>query len=78
MNNKNYIKVEGHSSLVRDQTTKAILNLNMSDYENYMLTKRIKEDEDRRVDNIETEMNIIRNDLEEIKNLLRNLSNGSR
>jgi hypothetical protein len=78
MNNKNYIKVEGHSSLVRDQTTKAILNLNMSDYENYMLTKRIKEDENRRVDNIETEMNIIRNDLEEIKNLLRNLSNGSR
>jgi K+/H+ antiporter YhaU regulatory subunit KhtT len=78
MNNKNYIKVEGHSSLVRDQTTKAILNLNMTDYENYILTKRIKEDEERRVDNIETEMNIIRNDLEEIKNLLRNLSNGSR
>jgi hypothetical protein len=78
MTNKNYIKVEGHSNLVRDEKTKAILNLNMTDYDNYMRIKKIKEDESKRVDNIESEMGNIRNDLEEIKNLLRNLSNGSR
>lgn len=77
MNNKNYIKVEGHSNLVRDEKTKAILNLNMSDYENYMRVKRAKENESQRVENIENEMSNIKNDLEEIKNLLRNLANGS-
>jgi hypothetical protein len=78
MNNKNYIKVEGHSNLVRDEKTKAILNLNMTDYENYMRVKKIKEDESQRVENIESEMGNIKNDLEEIKNLLRNLADGSR
>lgn len=77
MNNKNYIKVEGHSNLVRDEKTKAILNLNMNDYENYIRVRQVKENESKRVDTIESEMSNIKNDLEEIKNLLRSLANGS-
>ena len=77
MNNKNYIKVEGHSNLVRDEKTKAILNLNMNDYETYIRVRQVKENESKRVDTIESEMSNIKNDLEEIKNLLRSLANGS-
>lgn len=73
----NYIKVEGHSNLVRDESTKAILNTNMNDYENYMKIRQIKKIESERVSKLENEMHQIKNDLDEIKNLLRDLANGS-
>lgn len=72
-----YSKVEGHSNLVRDEKTNAILNTNMSDYNNYMRLKKIKENNNKRVEDLENDMNNIKNDLNEIKNLLRNLANGS-
>lgn len=73
-----YLKVEGHSNLVRDEKTKAILNTNMSDYENYMKVKRIKDSESKKINDLEIDMKNIKDDLNEIKNLLRNLSNGSK
>lgn len=73
-----YSKVEGHSNLIRDERTKAILNTNVSDYENYIKTRKIKQSETERVSNIERDVEEIKNDLDEIKNLLRNLINGSR
>jgi hypothetical protein len=73
-----HLKVEGHSNLVRDQKTNAILNKNMSDYDSYMRLKKIKENANKKVENLENDMINIKNDLEEIKNLLRNLSNGSK
>jgi hypothetical protein len=73
-----YSKVEGHSNLIRDEKTNAILNTNMSDYNNYMRLKKIKENSNKRVEDLECDMNNIKNDLDEIKTLLRNLLNGSR
>lgn len=73
-----YLKVDGHVNLVRDEKTNAILNTNMTDYDNYMRLKKIKEAESKRVQNLESDIDNIKNDLEEIKNLLRNLSNGSK
>lgn len=72
-----YSKVEGHSNLLRDEETKAILNTSMSDYNSYIKLKKIKEMENSRIDNIENDVNDIKNDLKEIKNLLRNLANES-
>lgn len=72
-----YSKVEGHSNLIRDEKTKAILNTNLSDYENYIKTRQIKQNETDRIQNLEDNVNEIKNDLNEIKNLLRNLANGS-
>jgi K+/H+ antiporter YhaU regulatory subunit KhtT len=72
-----YLKVDGHTSLVRDEKTNAILNTNTSDYENYMKLKKLKENESKRVESLESDINNIKSDLEEIKTLLRNLSNGS-
>jgi triacylglycerol esterase/lipase EstA (alpha/beta hydrolase family) len=71
-----YLKVEGHSNLVRDNRTKAILNLDMDEYNNYQRLKKIKEKEINRVKQLESDVSGMKNDLDEIKNLLRSLVNG--
>jgi len=73
-----YSKVEGNSSLVRDEQTKAIINRNVSDYDKYMNLKKSKEIETTRINKIESEMVEIKNDLGEIKDLLRSFLNESR
>jgi hypothetical protein len=72
-----YSKVEGHSNLIRDEKTKAILNTNMNDYENYIKTRQIKKSENEKITNLENQVDEIKNSLNEIKDLLRNLANGS-
>jgi len=73
-----YSKVEGNTSLVRDEQTKAIINRNIGDYEKYMNLKKSKEIETSRITKIESEMVEIKNDLGEIKDLLRSFLNESR
>lgn len=72
-----YSKIEGHVNLIRDEKTKAVLNTNVNDYENYVKTREIKKFENERISNLENNVSQIKNDLNEIKNLLRNLANGS-
>ncbi len=69
-----YTKVEGHVSLVRDPDTNAILNVNMNDYEKYIAQRQEKQKEDHRIENIENEVSEIKSNLDEIKDLLKNLS----
>lgn len=73
-----YSKVEGHSNLVRDEKTNAILNTNMNDYNHYIRLKKIREDSNKKVENLENDLNNIKNDLQEIKSLLGNLLDGSK
>jgi hypothetical protein len=73
-----HLKVEGHSNLVRDEETKAILNTSMKDYNQYMRLKKIKENENKRFEDLENDLNGIKDDLQDIKNLLGELLNGSR
>lgn len=73
-----YSKVEGHSHLIRDEETKAILNTNMTDYNNYIMQKRIKEKENEKLQNLEKDFVNMKEDLDEIKSLLRSLIDGSR
>lgn len=68
-----YSKVEGHSNLIRDGATKAILNTNMNEYKNYMTTKKLKDNEIERVKKLENDVNEIKGDLSEIKNLLKGI-----
>lgn len=74
---ENYIKVSGYSGLVRDPKTNSIINVNSSEYQEYMYKKNLKNEESKKIQNLETDLNSIRNDIEEIKNLLRGLKNGS-
>jgi hypothetical protein len=71
-----YLKVEGHTNLVRDEKTKAILNTNMGDYNHYMKLKKIRENDTKKIEDLEDDISGIKNDLQEIKNLLGNLLNG--
>jgi hypothetical protein len=73
-----FYRVEGHSHLIRDQRTNAILNTNMTEYNNYMNLKKLKENENKRVEVIESDLAIVKDDLNEIKNLLRSFINESK
>jgi hypothetical protein len=73
-----FLKVEGHSNLVRDKKTNSIINTNMIEYDEYIARKFTKNEEKQKIQKIETEISNIKDDLEEIKNLLRGISNESK
>jgi hypothetical protein len=73
-----YLKVEGYSHLMRDQNTNSIINTNMSEYQEYVSRRNAKSEENQKVQNIEEELASMKDDIDEIKNLLRILVNGSR
>lgn len=70
---KPYSVVEGYTNLIRDDKTNAILNTNKNEYDNYIYLKSIKEEENARIVDIEKDLSGLRNDLDEIKSMLRSL-----
>jgi hypothetical protein len=65
------IQIKDNSNLLRDANTNSILNSNRSEYENYLRLKSKKESEKERIKSIETEVNQIKSDISEIKNLIK-------
>jgi hypothetical protein len=65
------IQIKDNSNLLRDVNTNSILNSNRSEYENYLQLKSRKESEKERIKFIETEVNQIKSDISEIKNLIK-------
>lgn len=72
-----YLKVEGHSDLVRDLSSRAIINTNKREYEEYMERVRMAEEKDQLLSQHTEDINNIKNDLQEIKTLLFALVNKS-
>lgn len=72
-----YIKVEGHDGLIRDPKTNSIINTRMSEYQEYVSRKKVKEEEQQKLQNLENDFANMKDDLNEIKTLLRSLVNGS-
>lgn len=72
----NKLKVEGHPDLVRDTKSSAVINNSRKDYEEYMEQYRARKRNSDRIDNMESDMNSIKNELDEIKSLLIKLTNG--
>ena len=70
-----YSKVEGNKSLIRDEETRAILNTNQSEYDNYITLRNIKKSEAERMQQLESDVSNMKNDLNEIKDLLRSIAN---
>tara|TARA_B100001113_G_scaffold239462_1_gene196903 strand:+ start:173 stop:373 length:201 start_codon:yes stop_codon:yes gene_type:complete len=62
------IPVEGHKDLFRDEKTGAIVSTDTSGYSNYITRKNKKLDE-------RAELDAMKNDINEIKQLLKNLTN---
>ena len=73
-----YLKVEGHGNLVRDAKTNSIINTNMLDHQEYVSIRNAKSEETKKIQNIESEVASLKDDLNEIKNLLRSLANESK
>ena len=72
----NYHKVKDNSHLVRDPKTGAILNTNSLDYDKYVAQRKVKNKEHQKTENIERDISTLRQELDEIKSLLRELVNG--
>ncbi len=64
-------KIEGHPDLIRDTETNAILNSNRSEYEKYLITAQIKKLQQTKVEKIEEELDTLKGDMTEIKELLK-------
>ena len=67
------VKVKGHSDLVRDPVTNAIINTNKSKYEEYISRRELKKNETQKVQDLENELSCIKDDLNEIKSLLKEI-----
>ena len=72
-----YIKVKNNNHLVRDTESNCIINTNKSEYEQYLARKQQKQSEVNKVDNLERDVSTLRNEITEIKDLLRSLVNGN-
>ena len=71
-----YYKVKDNSDLVRAPSTGAILNTNSLDYDKYVAQRDAKNVEHKKTENIERDISTLRQELDEIKSLLRELVNG--
>jgi len=72
-----YVKVKGHDYLVRDPRTNAIINTNRSEYNEYITNRESKVKEQQKIQELEVDVASMKDDLNEIKSLLRSLVNGS-
>ena len=53
------------------------INTNKSEYEQYLARKQQKQSEVNKVDNLERDISTLRNEITEIKDMLRSLVNGN-
>lgn len=66
----NYLKVDGHSNLVRDRRTGAILNTNKAEIERARKLKIVQKEKDQHIINLTNEVDTLRDDVKQIKELL--------
>jgi hypothetical protein len=67
------LKVEGHSSLVRDTYSNGIVNTNVSEYQIYMQRVRNRNKQGDEIRSAVKEINTLKAELREIKNLLKEI-----
>ena len=73
----NFIPVEGSNDLVRDNNTNQIINTNESEYQQYITRRKQKKLEKEKALNVERDISSLRDEITEIKDLLRSLVNGN-
>ncbi len=67
-------KVEGHSDLVRDEYTSAIVNTNVSEYQKYMQRQKALRKNRDDIRDACREINNLKQELFEIKDLIKKLA----
>ncbi len=71
-------KIEGHPNLIRDMNTNAILNTNKSGYEEYLTMALAKQKEQNKVEDLERNLDTIKEEINQVKSLLLELLNATR
>ena len=72
-----YIKVKNHDNLIRNSKSNFIIKTNKSEYDEYIARRKQKQNEKQKVDNLERDISTLRNEITEIKDMLRSLVNGN-
>ena len=70
------IKVQGHTHLVRDLKSQAIINTDSNAYARYMARKAKQSKKDDEIRSVIRDVNELKNEMKEIKNLLVEMKNG--
>ena len=70
------MKVDGHNNLVRENDSNAIVNTDLSEYNNYLSLRSKRKQKSERIDNMENDLKSLKDDINEIKTLLKALSHG--
>ena len=67
------LKVEGHTHLVRDVNSNAIINTNTSEYQLYMKRVKVREKQSDQLRGAVKEINNLKKELREIKELVKKI-----
>ena len=70
-----YVKVKDNDHLIRDANSNCIVNTNKAEYEEYLTRRKLKKSEKNKVDNLERDISTLRDEITEIKDMLRSLVN---
>ena len=65
------LRVEGYNNLLRDTSSNAVINSSKSEYKIYMAKYRAREQQSDELRNACKEINTLKAELREIKNLLK-------
>jgi len=72
-----YAKVEGHTNIVRDLKTNAIINTDFQGFNNYISSKNRKVNDKKIMNDLVDDVKNLKESIEEIKLLLKGMTNGS-
>ena len=72
-----FIKVIDNEHLIKNTKSNFIVNTNKSEYDEYIARRKLKQSEKQKVENIERDISTLRNEITEIKDMLRSLVNGN-
>jgi hypothetical protein len=67
---------KGHKDLARDPETNNIINVNKVSYDQYIASRNAKSEKNQKIQTIEDEVASIKDDINDIKSLLKELING--
>ena len=68
-----YVKVKSDVSLVRDVESNAIISRNQSEFDKFIKLSEKKYADKKKFDNMRSDLDSLKQDMDEIKTLLRNI-----
>lgn len=74
----NYIKVKDKNHLLRDTVSNGIVSTDFESYQTYVQNYKRSHNQNKTIENLEDQINVLKNDMNELKSLLRSVLNESK